>query len=178
MDAKGSRIRGQTPCVAAVSACCCCSCCSLLRMMLMMSPSCSFMCSISRSLLMDSKPQIQQQKSSMQYSVPQTEAPAEPVCGRVWLWCSINDTGISSSSLGEPLCLPPTGDLPDSTVDRAGGPSMTSWAAVRSVSGSTTAADLWGVLSRRKGWWIELRRKAAEPSLTKKINNPITNRQT
>ena len=44
--------------------------CSLFRMMLMMSPSCSFMCSIRRSLLVDSKPQMQQQKSSTQYSMP------------------------------------------------------------------------------------------------------------
>lgn len=62
------------------SACCCCS---LLRMMLMMSPSCSFMCSISRSLLVDSKPQMQQQNSSTQYSMPGPGA-AWPL--RDWLW--------------------------------------------------------------------------------------------
>lgn len=59
-------------------------CCSLLRMMLMMSPSCSFMCSISRSLLVDSKPQIQQQNKSTQYSMPGPGPGAWPVRG--WLW--------------------------------------------------------------------------------------------
>lgn len=53
----------------------------------MMSPSCSFMCSISRSLLVDSKPQIQQQNKSTQYSIagPGPGAwpgpGAGPVCG-------------------------------------------------------------------------------------------------
>lgn len=53
-------------------------CCSLLSMMLIRSPSCCFMCSISCSLLVDSKPQIQQQKSSTQYSIPARVCP-EPL---------------------------------------------------------------------------------------------------
>ncbi len=62
-------------------------CCSLLSMMLIRSPSCCFMCSISCSLLVDSKPQIQQQKSSTQYSIPGRVCPellrnvtASPAC--------------------------------------------------------------------------------------------------
>lgn len=51
-------------------------CCSLLNTMLKMS--CSFMCSISCSLLVDSKPQMQQQKSSMQYSIPAGGCPVPP----------------------------------------------------------------------------------------------------
>lgn len=62
-------------------------CCSLLSMMLMMSPSCSFMCSIKRSLFVDSKPQIQQQNKSTQYSMLGPGEGNWPVCS--WLWdCS------------------------------------------------------------------------------------------
>lgn len=43
---------------------------SLFRMMFTISPSCSFIWSKRFSLLVDSNPQIQQQKSKTQYSVP------------------------------------------------------------------------------------------------------------
>lgn len=46
-----------------------------------MSPSCSFMWSISRSLLVDSKPQMQQQNKSTQYSMG-----GWPVRGWLWAW--------------------------------------------------------------------------------------------
>lgn len=45
------------------------ACCSLFNMMLIISPSWTFMCSISCSLLVDSNPQMQQQNSRTQYSV-------------------------------------------------------------------------------------------------------------
>lgn len=51
-------------------------CCSLLSMMLM--KSCSFMCSISCSLLVDSKLHTGQQKSSTQYSRPADGTPVPP----------------------------------------------------------------------------------------------------
>lgn len=43
---------------------------SLFRMMFTISPSCSFIWSKRFSLLVDSKPQMQQQKSKTQYSIP------------------------------------------------------------------------------------------------------------
>lgn len=76
-------------------------CCSLLRMMLMMSPSCSFMCSINRSLLVDSKPQIQQQNMRTQYSMPGPGAGNWPVYSCLWdCGCEESFSGGGWVSLG------------------------------------------------------------------------------
>lgn len=80
-------------------------CCSLLSMMLIRSPSCCFMCSISCSLLVDSKPHIQQQKSSTQYSIPGRACPEPPRHATVPLEDDL--TGLSSGAL---VCMGPVAE--------------------------------------------------------------------
>lgn len=78
--------------------------------MLIRSPSCCFMCSISCSLLVDSKPQIQQQKSSTQYSIPGRVCPelllhatAPPACSRL-------DDDLTELPSGPPVAEATSGD--------------------------------------------------------------------
>lgn len=82
-------------------------CCSLLSMMLMRSPSCCFMCSISCSLLVDSKPQIQQQKSSTQYSIPGRACPVPPRHGTIPVPLEDDLTGLPS---GAPVFVGPVAE--------------------------------------------------------------------
>lgn len=146
-------------------------CCSLFRMMLMMSPSCSFMCSISRSLLVDSKPQMQQQNKSTQYSMPGPGGGSWPV--REWLWdwdwsCAgsfpwgLTDSGDHfEGSVGG--VEKPTGLSADRTalladVGVSGGSAVLfalsferGDTAGRSATDSTTADNFWGALKEAEG---------------------------
>lgn len=81
-----------------------------------MSPSCSFMCSIKRSLLVDSKPQIQQQNNSTQYSMLGPGEGNWPVCSWFWdcswvesfsweFWVSLRHCDESVGDMGMPAVL-------------------------------------------------------------------------
>lgn len=159
--------------------CCCCwccsgCCCSLLRMMLIMSPSWSFMCSIRRSLLVDSKPQMQQQKRRTQYSIP-GPGPGVwigPALGWPWCWdwrlggwawvrsfsgglgASLGHCGGSVVGRGTELSAVDVGAGAGSS--RALVLSVGGWAPPgRSATGSNTPDSLWGLLEvligRREG---------------------------
>lgn len=159
---------GKCMCHSAVWRLACASdcCCSLFRMMLMMSPSCSFMCSISRSLLVDSKPQMQQQNRSTQYSMPGPGGGSWPVRGWLWDW----DWSFAGSF---PWGLTDSGDHFEGSVGGVEKPTglsadraalvadvgVSGWSAVlfalsfecgdtagRSAADSTTADNFWGAL--------------------------------
>lgn len=134
-------------------------CCSLFRMMLMMSPSCSFMCSMRRSLFTDSKPQIQQQNKSTQYSMP------GPRMGHwLWDWAGYFPCGLefSAGTLGSAWFVIGVSTLPklvrpaaaaDVTATAVGSSaeaialSFESWATGwRSATASITADSFCGAL--------------------------------
>lgn len=122
------------------SACCCC----LFRMMLMMSPSWSFMCSIRCSLLVDSKPQMQQQNRRTQYSMPAPGAGA---------WLRVEHC---TDTLGSRGSVAPVRTLPGPSTDTPTDPTAASAEAFAlSFGGWTTGghsattsmpADLCGAL--------------------------------
>lgn len=141
--------------LAWVSACCC----SLLRMMLMMAPSCSFMCSIRRSLLVDSKPQMQQQNRRTQYSMLGVGGgwPAHGQlldCSGSFCWGGGASWGHWEESAGS-AGTPEAPSVLAADGSGEGGSSLKfsfkgAAPAGPSATDSTTAANLWGALRVKK----------------------------
>lgn len=174
---------GTSMCHSAVWRLACASdcCCSLFRMMLMMSPSCSFMCSISRSLLVDSKPQMQQQNRSTQYSMPGPGGGSWPVRGWLWDWdwsCAgsfpwgLTDSGDhfegSVGGVEKPTGLSADRAALVADVGVSGGSAVLfalsfecGDTAGRSAADSTTADNFWGALKEAEG---KIMRRKMSPS--------------
>lgn len=120
-----------------------------------MSPSCSFMCSMSRSLLVDSKPQMQQQNKSTQYSM------LGPGCGWLRGWegsCAWSFPWGLGDSLGHwevsvEGAEVSTGRSAAAVMSGSAGHFTLSFG--RSETPSSTAVNLWGALRQTKNGIIK-----------------------